>query len=112
MMAELQGLKSAYLAALTDYLTLPEIGSVFTDAYRGTVGDLINIKPKVAFKITEIEVSILRADGSVIESGKAVPSELKWRYAATVANPQVAGSKIVLLARDRRGKESTLQVVL
>ncbi len=112
LMAELQGLKSAYVAALTDYLTLPEIGSVFTAGYKGNVGDQLNIKPVVPFKITEIEVSIVLADGSVLESGKASPNELKWRYAATVANAQVKGSKVVLLARDRQGKESTLEQLL
>jgi len=112
LMAELQGFKTAYLAALTDYLTLPEIGSVFTDAYQGNVGDLINIKGKTAYKIKELHVSILRADGSVLESGNAVPNQLKWRYSATVANAQVKGSKLILLARDRRGKESTFEQVL
>src|SRR6478609_3854015 len=31
VMAEQQGFRSAYVAALTDYLTLPEITSVFAD---------------------------------------------------------------------------------
>src|SRR4051812_14012405 len=52
LMAELQGLKSAYLAAITDYLTMPEIGSVFVNAYRGNAGDVLNIKPKAVYKIT------------------------------------------------------------
>ena len=112
LMAELQGLKSAYIAAMTDYLTEPEVGGVFTAQYKGAVGDVINIMSKVPYKITEIDVSILRADGSLLESGKAVPNQLKWRYIATVVNPQVQGSKLVLLARDRRGTEKTLEVVL
>lgn len=112
LMAELQGLKSAYLAALTDYLTLPEIGGIFTEAYTGQVGDLFSITDKVPYKIKEIDVTIVGANGSVVESGKATPNQLKWRYAATVANPQVKGSKIVLVTRDRRGKESTLEQLL
>lgn len=111
-MAEQQGLKSAYVAAMTDYLTEPEIGGVFTNAYKGNVGDLLNIKPVAPYKITEIEVSIELADGSVLEAGKALANESKFRYTATVANPQVKGSKLVLLARDRQGKESTLTLVL
>lgn len=112
LMAEAQGLKSAYLAALTDYLTKPEIGSVFTAAYKGNVGDLINIKPRVSYKITEIDVQIFRADGTLVESGKATPSEVRWRYAATVANAQVSGGKVVLVARDRQRKEVTFEQVL
>ena len=112
LMAEVQGLKSAYIAAMTDYLTEPEIGGVFTAQYKGAVGNQINILSKVPLKLTEIDVSILRADGSVLESGKAVPSQLKWRYIATVVNPQVQGSKLVLRARDRQGLEVALEVVL
>lgn len=112
LMAELQGLKSAYLAAVTDFLTDPEIASVFTGSYKGQVGDLFNIKSKIPYKITAIDVRILRPDGTVLESGKAVANELKWRYAATAENAQVPGSKLVLLARDRQGKESTFEQVL
>lgn len=112
LMAELQGLKSAYLAAVTDYLTQPVIADVFTDGYQGNMGELITITPKVPFKITETTVTILNAAGAVIESGKAVPHEFKWRYVITTANPQVQGSKVVVLARDRQGKEVTHEQLL
>lgn len=112
LMAELQGLKSAYVAAVTDFLTMPEVGSVFARSYKGAVGDIINITAKVPFKVVELDVKILRPDGSVLESGKATANELKWRYAATVVNPQVVGSKLVLTARDRQKKESSFELVL
>ena len=112
VMADLQGLKSAYLAAVTDYLTMPEIGSAFTDEYAGNAGDLITITGKVKFKIVDLTVTIISPAGAVIETGKAVPFELKWRYTITTANPQVSGSRLVLLARDRQGKESTVESVL
>lgn len=112
VMAEQQGYKSAYVAALTDYLTLPEITSVFADEYHGVVGELITITAKVPFKIIDMSVSVMSADGAVIESGKAVPNAAKWRYVMTVANPQVKGSKLVIVAHDRQGKISTLEQVL
>lgn len=112
LMAELQGLKSAYLAAITDFLTHPEIASVFTRAYKGHVGDILSIKPKVRHKIIEIEVSIFDANGALIESGRAITHELTWRYTATVENANVSGSKLLLVARDRTGKESTFEQVL
>lgn len=112
VMAEQQGLKSTYLAAMTDYLTLPEITSVFAEEYHGHVGDLITITAKVPFKIIELSVSIQNEAGAVIESGKAVPNEAKWRYVITSANAQVTGSKLVLVARDRQGKTSTVEKVL
>lgn len=112
VMAEKLGLKSAYVAAMTDYLTQPEITSVFTDEYNGNVGELITIIAKVPFKIIDMDVSILNAAGEVIENGKAVVNLAKWRYVITTANPQVRGSKVVLNARDRQGKISTLEQVL
>jgi hypothetical protein len=59
-----------------------------------------------------MSVSILNAAGAVIESGKAVANEAKWRYVITIANPQVKGSKLVIVARDRQGKISTVEQVL
>jgi len=112
VMADLQGLKSAYLAAVTDYLTMPEIGDVFTDEYRGSAGEMITVSAKEKFKIVDLTVTILSAAGAVIETGKAVPFELKWRYTVTAANPQLSGSRVVVLARDRQGKESTVEKVL
>ena len=112
VMAELQGLKSAYLAAVTDYLTLPEIAETFTDEYHGNAGDIITFVAKEKFKIVDLTVTIMNAAGVVIETGKAVPFELSWRYTTTVANPQMSGSRLVVLARDRQGKESTVERVL
>lgn len=112
LMAELLGLKSAYLAAVTDYLTPPEIQSVYTARYDGSVGGSLSIKPKVPYKIIDVDVTILRPDNTVLESGKAVANELKWKYQATVENPVVRGSKLVIVTRDRRGQESTFEQVL
>ena len=112
LMATAQGLKSAYLAAMTDYLTLPEISSVFTRSYKGAPGDAISITGKLAYKITGVDVTIIRADGTVLESGAAVARELKWRYSATVPNTQVPGSRLVLKSRDRQGKEFITEKLL
>jgi hypothetical protein len=111
-MAELQRLKSAYLAAMADFLSEPEISSVFTASYKGQVGDVINIIPKSAYKITEINVRILKADGSVLETGNAMANNARWKYTAKVVNPQPVGSKLVLIAHDRQGKQSTFEQVL
>lgn len=112
LMAEVQGLKSAYLAAVTDFLTEPEISTVYTSKYAGKIGDLIIIKPKHLFKITALTVTILNPDGSVLESGAAVANELKWRYTATAATATVAGSKVRLVARDRQDREVVLEITL
>jgi hypothetical protein len=112
LMAVAQKLKSAYVAAVTDYLTEPEIAGVFTNSYKGEVGNVINITSKYPYKITGIDVTILKADGTALEQGVATAKELKWFYSTTVANPQVAGCKLVLKSHDRQGKEFSLEKVL
>jgi hypothetical protein len=112
LMAEVQGLKSAYLAAVTDFLTEPEISSVLTSEYKGRIGDMIIIKPKHLYKITALTVTIFKPDGSVLETGAAIAHELMWRYTTTVANANVAGSKMRFVAKDRRDKEVVLEVTV
>ena len=112
LMADVQGLKSAYLAAMTDYLTEPEIGGVYSAGYKGVVGDVFNIRPRVPYKIISIDVRIVDANGIAIEAGSAVTNELKWKYIATVANANVRGSRLILTARDRQDKETTFEQVL
>ena len=43
VMADLQGLKSAYLAAVTDTSPCRRLAGAFTDEYTGNAGDLITI---------------------------------------------------------------------
>jgi hypothetical protein len=112
LISKQQGFKTAYMAAVSDILTLPEIGGLFTLAYKGKVGNLITMKSRIPYKIKSIDVRILAADGTLLESGPALAHESKWRYVATVENPQVAGSRLVLVARDRLDKEVTVEVVL
>src|SRR5260221_1225720 len=47
LMAAAQGLKNAYLAAVTDYLTVPEIGRGYIASYKEAVGDVINMTSKL-----------------------------------------------------------------
>jgi hypothetical protein len=112
VLAKFQGLRSAYVAAFKDFITLPEIGGLNTSVYRGKAGDLIGITSMVPYKVTEIEIRIFSPDGTVLESGKAVAREPKWRYTARVDNPQVQGSRIIVIGRDRLGRETTLERVL
>ncbi|HYF71147.1 MAG TPA: hypothetical protein VD884_23630 [Ohtaekwangia sp.] len=111
-MAELQKLKSAYVAAITDYLTMPEIAGVYVVYYKGRIGDQINITPKLAMKVVEIDVTILDANGAVIEAGSAVPQGLKWNYIATAANANLPGTVIQVTAKDRVGKVSSFEMIL
>jgi hypothetical protein len=112
LVAQFQKLKSAYVAAMTDFLTLPLVETVFTRAYRGTIGDRITITPKLPYKVTDVQVTIVSADGTELEKGSATINGLKWRYTVTASNAQVQGSRLKLITSDRLGKESVFEQVL
>ncbi|MBT1704239.1 hypothetical protein, partial [Chryseosolibacter indicus] len=104
--------KSAYGAAVADFLKVPKIVRVNAENYKGNVGNLIYIVAEVNGKILDMDVQILRADGTVVESGKATALKDYWQYEVKVANANVAGSKLVIKAADRPGKVTTFESVL
>lgn len=104
VMAKLNGLRTAQLAAMKDYMSKPEIEMINTKNYRGNIGDVILIKPKMLLKIQCMEITIYASDGSIIESGNAVKSELNWKFKATALNATPGESEIVVVAYDRFDK--------
>ncbi|MBT1704927.1 hypothetical protein [Chryseosolibacter indicus] len=111
-MAVLQKAPSAYSAALKDILSEPEIGGIYTGVYFGEIGNNITIIPELLGKVTGIEVAIYSADGTLLESGPATEVNYAFMYKAQAVNPQVAGSKIVLTAKDRLRKTLVREFVL
>ena len=110
--ARLAGLASAYSAAVTDYLKVPQLSSIDSDYYQGAVGDVIWVIALDDFKLQRVTVAIERADGSVLESGEAELSNGRWKYEATQANASVVGSKVVVTAIDRPGRVALLEKLL
>ena len=104
IVAKVNGLKTAQLAAIRDYMLKPEIENVDLKNYNGNIADRITIKPKMLLKIQRIEVSIYNATGALVESGWARKHELQWRYEATAVNSSVEASRIVLIAYDKLEK--------
>lgn len=110
--AKMAGLKSAYLAAMTDYLKKPSITTIDTEYYHGVVSDVIWLISLDDFKIQKMTVTLQRADGSEIETGDAVLDAGRWKYVITQANAVVAGTKVIARATDRPGKEALLEKVM
>jgi hypothetical protein len=110
--ALLNDLRSSYLAAITDNMSRPEIGSVFTGAYNGEAGSVLSIKPKLKFKVINMTVSVIAPDGSVVETGAGIEKDYKWFYVTPAANPTVEGSKVVIVARDRFRREVTFETAV
>jgi hypothetical protein len=65
--------KAAYHAALTDFLNPPEISHIDCTGYTGQPGSQIHAFVYDDFKVVSLYVQILAADGTVIESGAALP---------------------------------------
>jgi hypothetical protein len=73
---------------------------------------VIYIAPVDSFKIKQMTVTITRADGTVIETGPAVREEQTWKYVTSKPNAAVAGTKFVIKASDRPGKQTTFEKVI
>jgi hypothetical protein len=110
--AFLGGLNSAYVAALTDYLRKPVISLVYTDQYTGAIGEVIWITAQDDFKITSVEVSLQRPDGSVVETAQAVAEGGRWKFTSTKVNAVRTGTKVIVKAKDRPGQEVMVEQVL
>lgn len=105
-------LRSAYNAAVTDFLKEPKVAFVYTDNYKGEVGNVLFITTVDDFKIKTLTVTLMRADNSIIETGEAIAEQGQWKYVTTQVNAAIAGTKLTILAKDRPGKETTFEKVM
>jgi hypothetical protein len=105
-------LRNAYSAAVKDFLKELKIAAVYTDGYQGKAGDPIFIGAVDDFKVQRLSVTLQRADGSVIESSDAVRVQGGWQYNAMQANATRAGTKVIIQARDRPGRQVTEERLL
>lgn len=104
-----------YSAAVTDYLTDPEIAQIDTKDYEGKVGDKIVVRSGTDFKIMSARVNIFQADGSLLESGEATSTDaarLEWVYVASQPMAVLSGIKIAVTATDRPGKQVSAETLL
>lgn len=105
--------RSAYNAAVADYLVKPEVQSIDTSAYTGQAGDTIEAFAKGYLKAEAVKVIIKDRKGNLIEKGDAVMGNLHiWKYTATVANPNLPGTTIQVIVFNRPGSKGTKEVTL
>jgi hypothetical protein len=105
--------QTAYNIALKDAFNAPVVTRLFTDAYRGEVGNAIIVQAKDDFKVNNVKVAIFNSDNELIEEGPCVIIDRKsWRYTTTQVNPSLAGTKIKASAFDIPENEGTLEVIL
>jgi len=107
--------KSAFLVAVTDYLTAPTVESIDASQYNGAIGDAITAKVVDDFMVTKVTVIITDPTGKILEQGQATQDpdmEFLWSYAATVANSAVAGTTVSVTGQDRARNQTVLEKVL
>ena len=99
--------KSAYLTAMTDCLTPPQIKKILLENYAGQIGDLITIYAIDDFMVTAVKVRILSLD-EVIEEGSAQLDVhgLDWVYTASALNNSMSNTIIEVTAYDIPGNRT------
>ncbi len=104
----------AFTAAVRDYLTHPSIEHVITRAYSGKQGGRIIIESNDYLKIEKVSVMVMRANGELIESGRAIRHKgcRLWRYITTVENLFVDGTRVRVTAIDRPGNETVKEIII
>jgi hypothetical protein len=98
--------RSAYQAAMTDFLSKPRLIECNTDGYTGVVGNFIDIRAIDDFKLVSVQVKIANAAGTVLEQGTAIlqaQTAHYYRYTITVANANRVGTKVTVTLRDKPG---------
>ncbi|MEO5980003.1 MAG: hypothetical protein ABIS36_23250 [Chryseolinea sp.] len=101
---------SAYLVAISDYLSLPKVQLIDTESYTGAVGQSINVKATDDFQVTTVSVVIKSASGVELERGQATLSiDLRdqWVYTTTAVNATLVGSTVTASATDLAGNTTS-----
>lgn len=101
---------SAYLAAVTDYLRLPEIGAITLAT--GVSGSPLLVEALKDSPLAKVEVAILGADERVVTSGEAVltANGIQWEYVLPQDIPE--GGSVEVRAYDLPGNVSTKSFTL
>src|SRR5690349_11496290 len=102
--------RNAHSVCTGDYLNAPTIDDLDICSYHGQAGDRIRITTNDDVGVVEVNVKLTKADGSLIEYGKAVElyaGSGYWEYIATVAVPLGAHIFISAEAFDRPGNRAT-----
>ena len=108
-------LPSPYQVAFADYLKGPIIDTVEAGMYTGEIGSNLRISALDNFKVVSVEVQIYSSANVLIESGMAVQDQTDlpcWVYTATAQNTRRAGSKIIIVAKDKPRNTTTKEVIL
>lgn len=106
---------SAYVVAVSDYLSAPKIAQIDAEQYRGSVGQPVYVHASDDFRVTSVSIVIKSAAGQEIERGEAMLNpDMRdaWIYATTVDNPLLEGTSITVVAKDVANNATTETLTL
>ena len=106
--------QSAFNMAFTDAYKAPELSNLNTDGYTGNPGDSITVRAIDNFFVDLVRISILAANGAVLEEGAAEPNAngLDFSYTVTQSNASLAGTTVRVIAEDLPRNRTVLEKVL
>ncbi len=112
--AKATGNQSAFNVAMSDFCKSPEIKKYSISDYTGQIGDKISIRAVDDFKVEWVKLIIKDSTGTTLEEGSAVLSTngADWIYTASVVNPGLAGTTLIMSAADIPGNITTREVIL
>jgi hypothetical protein len=103
---------NAFSEAVRDYLTAPVIESIDASQFTGAIGSVLAVRVTGIRKVVIMDITITDAGGNVTETGEATHDGIDWVYVTTAAVAPLPGVKITAIAKDRPGKEATLDHIL
>lgn len=102
---------SAYNMAMADAQVSPTLAALNARRYRGIPGNTIDVRAEDNICVANVIFTIYAPDGSVVESGEAIPYQHSWRWRYTVikVNSLLKGSIIRVVAEDLPGNQAVLE---
>lgn len=111
--AKKRGKGTPFNIAMSDFMKGPKVSEIILNGYAGQPGQKIGVRAEDNFMVKAVTVSILQADGTVLETGAATVTPLgDYEYVATAENTQLAGSRIVVEATDLPGNRVSEELLI
>ena len=112
--AKVKDNQTAFNLAVSDFCKAPQITKLHVLDYSGQISDKLIVRAVDDFKVESVTLTITDSADSLIEEGTAVlsPNGADWIYLATVANPVLAGTKVMVSAADLPGNVTSQEVLL
>ncbi|MEI7663600.1 MAG: hypothetical protein WCK34_15435 [Bacteroidota bacterium] len=103
-----------FTLAVRDYLTPPVVKRIDTSDYHGNPGEVITVKATDDFKVRQVKIQFISAEGNMFEEGicEYMLPECVFRYTTTFAGRAPAGMTIKAIATDTPGNKAELSVTL